>query len=235
LFIPPDGSPVIPGKDLPVVPGWSTSFENGFCGYSDATGFCYSDPDATHRIVESPARSGRRAAAFDITTEGSKRGQQTRCVREGLLPQEAVYGAWFYIPSGTSSNGNWNLMHFQGFDGENLRGLWDVSIATTNSGALRPFVRGFRGQSALNAEEDVTLPTDEWFSLQFRLRREATPTGHVALFLNGELIVERRDIITDDSSWGQWYLGNLADNLTPTQSTIYIDDVTISEGVENDI
>lgn len=232
LFVPPDGSPIIAGKDLPVTPGWSTSFEDGFCGYSDATGFCYSDPDATHRVVEFPARTGRRAAAFDITTEGAKTGAQTRCVREGLLPDEAVYGAWFYIPAGTTSNGNWNLMHFRGGNDTGLRGIWDVSVATTDSGALRPFLRGFSSMGALDAPEGVTLPTDEWFGLQFQFRRDATPGGYVALYLNGRLIIERADIITDDSSWGQWYVGNLADDLDPPQSTIYVDDVSIGEDVD---
>lgn len=228
LFIPPDGSPMLPGRELPVTTGWSTSFEDGFCGYSEATGFCYADADATHRLVEFPKHSGRRAAAFDITTEGGKNGGQTRCVREGLLPEEAVYGAWFYIPSGTTSNGNWNLMHFQGSDGELLHGIWDVSVSTRD-GTLRPFVRGTRGINVLNPDDDVTLPTDEWFSLHFRLRRDATPAGHVALYLNRVLIIEQRDIVTDDSLWGQWYVGNLADNLDPPQSTIYLDDVSIGE------
>lgn len=230
LFIPPDGSPILPGKDLPVTLEWSTSFEDGFCGYSDATGFCYSDPDAAYRLVEFPAHSGRRAAAFDITTEGTKTGAQTRCVREGLLPDEAVYGAWFYIPSGTTNNGNWNLMHFRGGSDAGLRGLWDVSVTTTD-GVLRPFVRGF-SVGVLNPADDVTLPTDEWFALHFRLRRDATPAGYVALYLNRELVLEQSELVTDDSNWGQWYVGNLASDLNPPESTIYIDDVEIREDLD---
>lgn len=231
LFIPPDGSPIVPGRDLPVTLEWSTSFEDGFCGYSKVTGFCYSDPDATYRLVEFPAHSGRRAAAFDITTEGEKNGAQTRCVREGLLPEEAVYSAWFYIPAGTTNNGNWNLMHFQGSTEGQLHGLWDVSVAT-NDGVLRPFIRGFMGVGVVDAAEDVTLPTDTWFELHFRLRRDPTPEGYVGLYLNRELIVEITDVITDDSEWGQWYVGNLASDLNPPQSTIYIDDVAIRRDVD---
>jgi hypothetical protein len=35
------------------------------------------------------------------------------------------------------------------------------------------------------------------------------------------------NILTDDSSVGQWYVGNLATGLTPPASTLYVDDVTI--------
>jgi hypothetical protein len=33
--------------------------------------------------------------------------------------------------------------------------------------------------------------------------------------------------MTDPSNWGQWYVGNLATALAPSNSTIYVDDVTI--------
>ena len=32
---------------------------------------------------------------------------------------------------------------------------------------------------------------------------------------------------TDDSNFGQWYVGNYADGLEPADSTLYVDDVTI--------
>ena len=34
-------------------------------------------------------------------------------------------------------------------------------------------------------------------------------------------------LVTDPTDWGQWYVGNWADNLTPPASTVYVDDVTI--------
>lgn len=229
-----DGGVISPGKDLPLVPAWSTSFEDGFCGYLEANGFCYSAPDANYRLVESPARTGRVAAAFSITTEAATDGTQTRCVREGVLPQDAYYGAWFYVPSGNTSSGNWNLIHFRGHNGMLLRGLWDVSVSTTDTGALRPFVRDMLNGAVYTPEEPVELPRDAWFALHFRLVRASTPTGSVELYVNGQVAVERADIITDDSTWGQWYLGNLADALDPPQSTIYVDDVTIGESLPNE-
>lgn len=229
-----DGSVISPGKDLPLVPAWSTSFEDGFCGYLEASGFCYAAPDATYRLVESPARTGRVSAAFSVTTEAATDGTQTRCVREGMLPQDAYYGAWFYIPSGNTSTGNWNLIHFRGKNDVSLRGLWDVSISTTDTGALRPFVRDLLNGGAFMPQDPVDLPRDAWFALHFRLLRSSTPTGRVELYVNGQLVIERADIITDDSTWGQWYLGNLADALNPPQSTIYVDDVTIGESLPNE-
>jgi hypothetical protein len=235
LFIPPDGSLTPRGKDTIISPNWQTGFEDGFCGYSDVYGFCYAASDAKVSVVNSPVRTGRRAAAFSITTDTEKSGEQTRCVREGTLPEEAYYGAWFYLPRGTTDETNWNLIHFQGAnEADPLHNLWDVTVLITDGGNLVPWLRGFvEGGPAIPPSTDFELPVDKWFSLHVKLRRSAEPNGEVALYLNGELVVERTDVVTDDTEWGQWYVGNLAGALTPAESTIYVDDVSISKTLPN--
>lgn len=234
LFIPPDGSPEPAGKDTVVNLGWHSGFEDGFCGYSKAHGFCYSAPDATYHIVDDPAHSGRKAAKFAIHTDDSRDGEQARCVREGMLPKDAYYGAWFYIPRGTTNNDNWNLMHFRSpSDDSPLEGDWDVSVVNTDDGKLAPWLRDYVGGSMIPPSSDVEVPVDEWFALTLHLRRESTATGIAALYLNDRLVVERTNTVTDDdSTWGQWYVGNLATNLSPSESTIYVDDVSIRETLD---
>jgi hypothetical protein len=34
-------------------------------------------------------------------------------------------------------------------------------------------------------------------------------------------------LATDNTDWGQWYVGNYATSLVPPSSTLYVDDVTI--------
>lgn len=232
LFVPPDGSPIPPGRDTTVVPAWSTSFEDGFCGYSEARGYCYTAPDAMYALTDVVTRTGRRAAAFSITTDPAKVGNQTRCIREGFLPADAYYGAWFYIPTRAKNNGTWNLIHFQGAsDTTELHNLWDVSIHTDENGRMMPRLVRLLGRGPAAEHADVELRPGEWFSLQVRLKRDATEAGMIALYLNGALVAEYKDVITDDSMWGQWYIGNWADNLEPVESTIYIDDVSIQQSL----
>jgi len=47
------------------------------------------------------------------------------------------------------------------------------------------------------------------------------------LYQDGQLVLQRTSIATDDTTFAQWYVGNFADALTPADSTIYVDDVTI--------
>jgi hypothetical protein len=208
-----------PSKRLDVP--WSTGFETGFW----AGGACYSDSDASYSIVDAPVHGGRSAAAFSVASHPS--GLQARCFREGALPREAWYGAWFYVPVLAANAGNWNLMHFQGGAPGALHGLWDVSLGSAAGGTLSVYVLNFLGPSPPPAPNAPEVPIAAWFHLEFRLLRARDATGEVALYQDGTLLLERTGLTTDDTDFGQWYVGNFADALTPPDSTLYVDDVTI--------
>jgi len=212
----------------PVATPWATGFETGFCDYQPPAGYCYSADNARYETVTSPVRSGRFAAAFTITADGTPEGHQTRCVREGELPSAAFYSAHFFIPAAPSAAANWNLMHFQGSDGGPYHGLWDVSLAVEDDGTLRVFVFDFLRFMTLTTD-GPTVPVGEWFQLEVYFARAADETGEFAVYQDGELTLDLAALSTDDSSQGQWYLGNLALSLTPSANTLYIDDVSIRE------
>jgi hypothetical protein len=203
---------------------WSTSFENGFCDFREVAGYCFADGVGSYETVESPVRSGKYAAAFTIN---STFGYQARCVAQGELPEEAYYGAWYYVPSLTTNNSVWNLLHFQGGDPSSPHGLWDVSLRNGSDGSLEVFVFDFLRMQDRLAAEPRPIPIGAWFHLEFYFRRAADETGAIALYQDGELLVEASDLVTDDTEWGQWFVGNIANALSPAESTVYVDDITI--------
>lgn len=219
--------------DLP----WKTSFESGFCEYLWANGYCYGDPDSSHRIVDAPVHSGEHAAEFFVTADPSKTGKQTRCVRFGILPRHAVYGAWYYLESpsdgGTFAEpwvtpGNWNLMHFRTSESPSVgtHGMWDVSLENSSDGQLYLYVRGREG--VVRATRPIPVPLETWFHIEFRYRRAADDTGEVALYQDGEPLLELTNLVTDDTmEFGQWFVGNLTDGVIPWDSRVYVDDVTL--------
>lgn len=220
----PDGgvAPVQSAVGLP----WSSGFEDGFCGYAHALGFCYSNPDATFTIVSEPVHSGRRAARFSVTSQPNTDGKQARCVREGVLPSDAIYGAWYFVERSAKNTDNWNLMHFQG-GLDPTHGLWDVSIGNAADGSLNLYLFDFLRGSVRTPDAPLLVPVGKWFHVQVHLRRAVDATGQVALFQDGSELLNLTGLSTDDSDWGQWYVGNLEDALTPPDSTIYVDDVSI--------
>lgn len=213
-----------PATTVPIGVPWSTSFEDAFCGYSAARGFCYGSTGTAYESSRVKAHSGRRAAAFRVSTENGE--EETRCVREGILPDEAYYGAWFYVPAAIVT-ANWNLMHFQGFRNDRLYGLWDVSLRNTDDGELYLYVYDFIRRRAHRRPVPVRVMPESWFRVVFYLRRAADATGEIALFQDGQELLRVGGIVTDDSSWGQWYVGSFAGSVTPPDVTVYVDDVTI--------
>jgi hypothetical protein len=219
----PGAPPVAPVMEPITVP-WETGFENGICDYVEAKGYCYTNGDASYDIVADPARSGSSAAAFSVNA--TEAAAHTRCVRQGILPPDAYYGAWFYVPAAATDARLWNLFLIQGDNGEEMERLWDVSLGDTGDGGQELFIFDHRGGELLKGPERIEIPIGAWFHVEFRMLRAADNAGLVALYQDGVLLLESRRP-TDDTSWGQWYVGNLADGRSPPESTVYVDDVSI--------
>jgi hypothetical protein len=218
---------VLPLTDPVAVP-WSTSFEDGFCGYAKARGFCYTNPDASSEITSALAHTGHHSVKFSVTAESGKDGLQARCVREGTLPTDAYYGAWYYVPALATNSGDWNLIHFQTGDQSSLHGLWDVSLGNASDGGLYLYLFDFLRGSQRRPATLTEIPIGAWFHVEFRLVRANDTSGEVALYQDGTLLLDVPGVATDDGQIGQVYVGNLADSITPPASTVYVDDVSIS-------
>jgi hypothetical protein len=206
---------------------WSTGFENGFGDWSQPynEGFCYVAGAATYAIVTNPVHSGQYAAAFTVNPAVTS-PSQTRCIRQGALPQSAYYGAWYYVPAVETTVGTWNLFHFQGANGQDAaaQGLWDISLVDQQDGGVAATVYDFlNGKTAAGP----AIPIGQWFHIEARLVRSAAGAGEFAVYIDGNVVLDLSGLETDPTTWGQWFLGNYATALAPSPSTVYVDDVTI--------
>jgi hypothetical protein len=220
----------------PLTVPWSTGFENGFSDWSkpDGGGFCYEKSGGSYTIVTSPVHSGTYAAAFSVNTALGTPGaaSQARCVRQGVLPPSAYYGAWYYVPApapGISTTYLWNLLHFQGASSPTAatsQSLWDLSLETQPDAATAPAVYDFLRIRVLPAGPPI--PIGAWFHLEMFLSPAEASTGTFQVYVDGASVLQLSGLETDNVAWGQWYVGNYAVALTPTAATVYVDDVSIS-------
>jgi hypothetical protein len=213
----------------PLAVPWSTGFEGtpGDSWVPGSSGSCYVAGGASFQIVTSPVHSGQHSAAFTVNTAVAS-PSHTRCLKQGVLPTAAYYGAWYYVPTQATNISNWNLLHFQGAnvaDGTVAHGLWDVSLENASDGTLHAAVYDFLRTRLLQTSASIAL--DTWVHLEVFLRRAADATGEFTLRTNGQVALDLTGVTTDDSLWGQWFVGNFAMALTPPSSTVYVDDVTI--------
>ena len=174
--------------------------------------------------------SGDSAAAFSLAN-GTVENMQARCVRQGTLPNAAYYSAFFFIPSAPTSANNWNLIHFRGAErpGARPHGLWDVSLARQPDGTYEVYVFDFLRAMTRSANNVPPVPIGSWFQLEVYLKRAKGPNGAFEVRQDGKLAVGLSGLSTDDTTFGQWYVGNLAISLTPPESVLYVDDVSIRE------
>jgi Polysaccharide lyase len=228
-----DGSAtVIPPADAAVDVGWKATFETGLCDYLALHGYCY-PAQPGYELVTTPVHEGRYAMAFNIQSDSADYdATQARCVRQGKLPQAAFYGAWYYLPEASTNTGNWNLFHWtNGKALVSLEGTLDVSLVNVNRGLqLAVFDINYKRLGGATANS-LVVPIGSWFRVQLYLDRSSDGTGEIRLYQDGQLIFDEKNLTTEkpDSNLGQWYVGNLANALTPAASTVYVDDVTISD------
>jgi len=220
----------VPDKTATVTAPWWTGFEAKDCDYRLAAGFCYTD-SASFEVVTSPVHSGRYAMAFHVGGNDGGNDIQARCVRQGVLPQAAYYGAWYYVPKFAINNNQvWNLFHFQGGDTTMQKGLWDISLVNDKAqDDVEVVVYNFLNGNVYPTQR-VPIPIGAWFHLELYLKRASDMTGEAALYQDGVELFDVKNIVSDNgSTFQQWYVGNYSTGLTPPESTVYVDDVTISE------
>jgi len=222
------GDAAMPDPSVPVDVPWTTGFEDGFCAYARPQGFCFASGSGSYAVDTAPVHSGQRAAAFTVGGDAATTGFQARCVRQGVFPNAAYYSAWYYVPMLADNSGTWNLLHFQGgTPGQTLHGLWDVSLVNLSDGSLHVVLFDFLAGSVPDSSAVPPIPIGQWFQIEVYFKRAKDSTGTLSLFQDGSLAATLTDLVTDDSDWGQWYVGNLADSLQPAVSTVYVDDVAI--------
>lgn len=218
-----------PSSTDPIAVPWETGFENGPCDYYKVAGFCYRFPPLSFRLVDWPVHTGQYAAEITVVTRTDGGPQpQGRCVRQGVLPVEAYYGAWYLVPKATTvvktsatDVGLWNLFHFGGGN----TGLWDVSLVNGPNGELNLHLYDFLREEPRG--DSPAIPIGRWFHVVLYLKRAKDTTGAVALYLDDQKVVELTDLVTDNTDSGQWYVGNLASATDPPDCTVYVDDITI--------
>lgn len=179
---------------------------------------------AAVEVVSDVARSGRFAARTTIQTDGIS-VRYAKLFRQEGLPDEARYGAWFYLPRDVHVGQYWNIMQWTDASGM----LFDLGLVTRN-GRLEVYAhdhqRGERVPYAVGALPAV--PTGRWFELAAVFRKATDATGFVTVFQDGMPIVDHRNLATvADPASVAWNVGSAALDVGSTPVVLYVDDASI--------
>ncbi len=213
---------------------WSATFEPG--DLSEWTGDGQGGVDA-EGIAIAPAPEP------DLAHNGHYAGKATVMPALGMdsinyfyrvqpSPPEATYGAWFYIPP-TFTVGTWlSIIHFRGSSngdgGMNVFPSWDVNLYTQPGGSLAAQLYNYVTLVNLQQPNPVAVPVGKWVHFEVYLRKASTPTGELQVWQDDVLILDAQDVVTAQTDWTEWSVGAAANDITPPQGVVYVDDATIS-------
>lgn len=175
---------------------------------------------------------GKYAAKVTVTSPADGSQATATLVRNGDLPAEAFYSAWYDLAQGASVSGYWVLMKFRirtsASDPSSDTELYDIDLRSLPSGDMALAVYDHsQGAMLPLAVSDPVVATGAWFQIEAFYRNADDATGRLTVWLDGKQVLDVAKP-TSASDWVAWDVGSVVDGLTPQTMVVYIDDCAIS-------
>jgi hypothetical protein len=219
---------------------WTARFESGnFDEWTGVAGGGTSTSSSGDELVASSEQvyRGSFAAKMTIATSSAPVAALSTLVREGNLPDEGYYSAWFYLPQSAAIPDApilqyWAVMRFRArtvaADPSSIRDLYDIDLRSLASGemTLQVFDYDLFADAAM-VERDPLVPAGRWFQVEAFYRNAPDVTGQLAVWLDGRLVADIAKA-TGTPGWVGWRVGNMGLDTRPQTVTVYVDDCALS-------
>jgi len=214
---------------------WTARFEgNSFAEWTSVGG---SDNASSGDVIELSseyAYQGKYAAKLTITAPSvNPQGSGSGLARQGNLPTQAYYSAWYYLPSKVAVGIYWVIMKFRYrtvVDDSSTEGeLFDLNLKNLPSGDMSLRLYDHRmGDLPLDvADPIVPAGNNVWFQVEAFYRDDAVD-GQLTLWLDGKQILDWKGP-TGPTPWVAWDVVSVGENLNPATALLYVDDCAISQ------
>jgi Polysaccharide lyase len=224
---------------------WSADHETGDLGqwYADVGGGEFNSGTGTVSVSQDAVRSGKYALKTIIQAPHPSGQSAVRLFRwkESHAYDEACYSAWYYFPQRYVPAEWWNIFSFKSRNGENNDAFWQLQIGNRASGEMylyltwwgAPLEGPHPGESGLRHYPQwlKDVPVGRWTHLQVYLRQSRAFDGQIVVWEDGVALFNLNNVRTrypDAHGQNEWSVNNYSDRISPTPTTFYIDDATIS-------
>ena len=151
------------------------------------------------------------------------------CVREGIVPEESHYRAWFLIPSRQTPRPYWVIAKLRSRvtadDPETWVDMWDFVVGGPRGDGLdfNLFLHGLGVITPVGGA--AVVPVGRWFSLDVYLRRSPGADGRLLALVDGKPRFEVTGRPTAWSPFVSWMVGSITERSPGV--TVYVDDVAV--------
>lgn len=210
---------------------WKTDFEDGSLNAFSSGGgggeFNSGNADAT--VSTDVAHSGKRSAKLTISANGSDTGARLHRWTEPDRNQKAYYSAWYYFPQRVDVRGGWwNIMQFKSRTSSRNDPWWIVYVGNRSDGSMYVYLRDWVHKRSYT-QNVANLPVGKWVHLEVYFEETSSSNGRVTLWQDGVQLLDLRNVQTGYSGGrNTWGITNYASSLSPSPTTIYVDDAVIA-------
>jgi hypothetical protein len=214
---------------------WTATHESGaFDEWTgDGAGAAQAFPTGnTIEVSPDHAHRGRYAAKLTIDATGTTVQETAELYRSGILPQEAYYSAWYYLPRTVDVVGFWVIFKFRirhtVDDPNSSDELYDLDLTSLSGGEMTVVLYDHRSGLLPLAVTAPIVPVGTWFQVEAFYRNAPDETGRVTYWLDGQPIADVTGKPAGPNPWVQWEACSVGENLTPNTAILYVDDAAIS-------
>ena len=189
-----------------------------------------SDAQLTVVTSPSPTHGGRFAVRSAIYA--ATRGSYARLFRSGVLPNDAYFRVWMYIPQNYTIGLYWNVFEFQGrkdpADSTSYQYLWSLDLEQAPNGDMSWYLYDDVRLKNYPPATTTVAPIGRWFLVEAFMHQATDNSGRVTFWIDGNLLVDVTGVSTVPTMWLSWNVGGSASNITQQPAEIFLDDAAIT-------
>jgi hypothetical protein len=210
---------------------WSAGMETGDlrewslnqCGGEFNSGVSHSEASTD------VAHSGGWSTKMIISTPSSPESgvRLFRWCESRTYPQ-LYYSVWFYIPQSYDVPNWWNLFQWKSKTSSRNDAFYNLNIGNLQDGSMQFYLWDWQNRRSYT-QSVANVPVGRWFQVEAYYSCAADQSGRVMFWQDGQLLFDIPNVPTRYADGDcQWSVNNYSDALSPTPSTIFIDDAAIS-------
>jgi CARDB/Polysaccharide lyase len=220
---------------------WSAGFETGDksewykpgIGESGDGGGEFNSGTTVSQVVTNPIHSGHYALKATITTP-STAGVRLFRWDEPRAHAALYYSAWYYVPQvymPDPNNNWWIIWQWKVSPGIYYSSdpYYIIELLKRSDGTM--YLQLGNWYTKVRSAPLVTknIPIDQWFHIEVFYDCQVSNTGRVTVWQDGVLLWDLQNVPTRNAnSTCEWSIANYSDQVSPSPTTIYVDDVAIS-------
>lgn len=172
--------------------------------------------------------SGTSAVLATITTVD---GLSFAQLKHRQVPQDAHFGAWFYIPKRYTILGYWNLFEFQGLAYPSIdtteTTVWSVDLRGGGDTDMTWYLWDNTRGVEYSPEAPLAAPVGRWFRIEAFVHQATDASGRIAVWIDGTKLADVSGVPTVPTLWLGWSVGSASNAIAEDPVEVYLDDATI--------